>query len=130
VGAGDAVEEEAAPAPATGPPPRPRGASVPVRPRLAELLGDEDDDLEDFDIGPPLLEEELARARQERAAAARAELAERAVEVRGIGPARAELLAEMFGDLDTLLSASPEEISTRTGLPPALAGDVLDHLRG
>jgi chromosome segregation ATPase len=130
VGAGDAVEEEAAPAPETGPPPRPRGASVPVRPRLAELLGDEDDDLEDFDIGPPLLEEELARARQERAAAARAELAERAVEVRGIGPARAELLAEMFGDLDTLLSATPEEISTRTGLPPALAGDVLDHLRG
>ncbi len=54
----------------------------------------------------------------------------RAFEVRGIGPARAELLAEMFGDLDSLLAASPEEVSTRTGLPADLAGEVLDHLRG
>jgi hypothetical protein len=126
---GDAGGHAAAPDAASGPPPRPRGASLPVRPRLAELLGDEDDDLEELADEPPLLEEELAQARQERAAAARAELAERAAEVRGIGPARAELLAEMFGDLDTLLAASPQEISTRTGLPPGLAGEVLDHLR-
>lgn len=129
---GDAGEpSQDAPAPRT--PPR---AEVPVRPpRLAELLGEDepggDADGEPAvpDEGPPLTAEELRRAREERSAQEREHLAERACEVRGIGPARAQLLAEMYGDLDTLIAASAEDVATRTGLTEELAGEVLAQLR-
>ena len=51
-------------------------------------------------------------------------------EIPGIGPKRKGALIRGFTSLDRLASASPEEVSSATGLPIKLAERVISHLKG
>lgn len=46
----------------------------------------------------------------------------------GVGPTRRKLLLKTFGSLRALRAATPEEVSERAGLPPALAARIVSLL--
>ena len=48
----------------------------------------------------------------------------------GVGPARRQLLAEAFGDLDALREATVDQIEDLPGITRELAQRIHDHLRG
>ena len=47
----------------------------------------------------------------------------------GVGPARRQLLAEAFGDLDALRAATVDQIEDLPGITRELAQRIHDHLR-
>ncbi len=51
------------------------------------------------------------------------------LEVPGVGPARQNALLSAFGSLRALKAATPEEIAQVPGIGPALAGQIVRHLR-
>jgi len=53
----------------------------------------------------------------------------RRMEIKGLGPKRIEALADRFGALWNLMSASPDDVARVPGVPRSLAEQVLDVLQ-
>ncbi len=51
------------------------------------------------------------------------------MEIKGLGPKRIEALANRFGTLWNLMSATPEDLAGVPGIPRSLAEQVLDVLQ-
>jgi excinuclease ABC subunit C len=58
----------------------------------------------------------------------RARIASELDRVRGVGPARRAALLRAFGSVAALAQASPQDISSRAGVPLTLAARVAEHL--
>jgi hypothetical protein len=122
------ADQDAGPRPPSRVLVRPSRRAVP-----AALLCGTDDvavaDVAEDDDGPPLTTQELLEARREREHAVREELLARLLGVPGVGSRRAQLLADAFGDLDTLVGTEADDVVAATGLPVSVAAKVVAHLR-